>query len=40
VFETYDAILDAAGHAWNAILEAPWRITSIGLREWAHTGQL
>ena len=39
VFETYDAILDAAGQAWNAIIEAPWRITSIGLREWAGTGQ-
>jgi hypothetical protein len=37
VFETYDAILDAACHA---ILEAPWRITSIGLRKWAYTGQL
>jgi hypothetical protein len=40
VFETYEAILDAAGHAWNAVRDTPWRITSIGLRDWAHTGQL
>lgn len=40
VFESYDAILDAACRAWNAILEVPSRIMSIGLREWAHTGQL
>ena len=40
VFETYEAILDAAGHAWNAFSDTPWRIMSIGLREWARTGQL
>ena len=40
VFETYEAILDAAGHAWNAVRDTPWRIMSIGLREWARTGQL
>jgi hypothetical protein len=39
VFESYDAILDAAGHAWNAIIEAPSRIMSIGFRGWARTGQ-
>jgi DDE superfamily endonuclease len=39
VFETYDAILEAACHAWNAIIEAPSRIISIGLRDWARTGQ-
>jgi hypothetical protein len=35
-----NAILNAACHAWNAILEAPSRIMSIGLRQWAHIGQL
>jgi hypothetical protein len=39
VFETYDAILDAVCHAWNAVLNAPGRITSIGLRDWARTSQ-
>lgn len=39
VFETYDAILDAACAAWNVLLDAPWRIMSIGLRDWARTGQ-
>jgi transposase len=39
VFKTYDAILEAACHASNAIIEAPSRITSIGLRDWARTGQ-
>jgi hypothetical protein len=39
VFETYDAILNAACHAWNAVRNAPERIMSIGRRKWARTGQ-
>jgi hypothetical protein len=39
VFETYDAILDAACHAWNAVRDTPWRIISIGQRDWARTSQ-
>jgi hypothetical protein len=39
VFETYEAILDAACEAWNAVLDTPWRIMSIGLRDWARTSQ-
>jgi hypothetical protein len=39
VFETYKAILDAACQAWNAVLDTPWRIMSIGLRDWARTAQ-
>jgi hypothetical protein len=39
VFETYEAVLDAACEAWNAVLDTPWRIMSIGLRDWARTGQ-
>lgn len=39
VFETHDAILDAACDAWNAVLDRPWRIMSIGLRDWARTRQ-
>ncbi len=40
VFESYDGILNAAGHAWNVVRNAPERIMSIGLRAWARTGQL
>ena len=39
VFETYNAILNAACHAWNAVRETPWRIMSIGQRNWARTSQ-
>lgn len=39
VFETYEAILAAACTAWNALLQTPQRITSIGTRDWARTGQ-
>jgi transposase len=39
VFETYEAILDAACHAWNVVRNAPERIMSIGQREWARTSQ-
>jgi transposase len=36
VFRSYDDILDHCCHAWNKLLEQPWRIMSIGLRDWAH----
>jgi hypothetical protein len=39
VFETYDAIIDAACEAWNRLLDKPSTITSIGLRNWPYTGQ-
>ena len=39
VFETYDAIIDAARQAWMNILGKPEIITSIGMRDWAHVGQ-
>ena len=29
-------ILDHCGDAWNKLVEPPWRIMSIGLRDWAH----
>jgi transposase len=38
VFETYDAILDAACEAWNNLLDQPDKITSIGWRSWACNG--
>ena len=38
VFEDYEEILEAGCQAWNKLIEAPETITSIGLRDWAHTG--
>jgi len=39
VFETYDAIIDAACEAWRKLIAQPQTITSIGLRDWANIGQ-
>jgi len=39
VFNTYDAIVDAACDAWNRLISQPDTITSIGMRDWAHVGQ-
>ena len=39
VFETYEAIINAACEAWRKLLAQPHTITSIGMREWAHVGQ-
>ena len=39
VFPDYDGIVDACCAAWNNLTDAPWRIMSIGLRQWAYTGQ-
>jgi transposase len=37
VFTSYDDILDHCCHAWRKLVDQPWRIMSIGLREWAHS---
>ena len=39
VFENYDAIIDAACHAWRNLIAQPETIKSIGMRNWAHIGQ-
>ncbi len=36
VFENYDEILDHCCAAWNRLIERPWKIMTIGLRDWAH----
>ena len=36
VFDSYDDIVDHCCDAWNKLVEQPWRIMSIGLRDWAH----
>jgi len=35
VFASYDEILDHCCYAWNKLVEQPWKIMSIGLRDWA-----
>ncbi len=36
VFKSYDDIIDHSCHAWNNLIDQPWKIMSIGHREWAH----
>lgn len=36
VFKSYDDIVDHCCYAWNTLVDQPWRIMSIGLREWAY----
>jgi hypothetical protein len=39
VFDTYEAVVQAACEAWQNLMAQPATITSIGLRDWAHIGQ-
>ncbi len=36
VFLSDNNITDHCCYAWNTLIEQPWRIMSIGLRDWAH----
>ena len=36
VFNSYDEIVDHCCDAWNKLVEQPWKIMSLGLRDWAH----
>lgn len=36
VFGGYDDIVAHCCEAWNELIDQPWRIKSIGRREWAH----
>ena len=36
VFPSREAIVDHRCHAWNRLVDQPWRVMSIGLRDWAH----
>jgi transposase len=36
IFKSYDDLLDQCCAAWNKLVDQPWRIMSIGLRQWAH----
>jgi hypothetical protein len=35
IFKSYEEILDHCCYAWNKLVDQPWRIMSIGTREWA-----
>ena len=36
VFTSAEDIVDHCCHAWNKLVDQPWRIMSIGLRDWTH----
>ncbi|MBY3349142.1 IS630 family transposase [Rhizobium laguerreae] len=36
VFKDYDDIVDHCCRAWNWLIDQPWKIMSIGMRDWAH----
>jgi hypothetical protein len=43
IFKPYEDILDHCCSAWNKLIDQPWRIKSIGLRDWVHascTGEM
>lgn len=36
VFKSFDDIADHWCDAWNKLVDQPWKIMSIGLRDWAY----
>ncbi|GGD40079.1 hypothetical protein GCM10011335_48440 [Aureimonas glaciei] len=36
VFIDYDDIVAHCCEAWNNLVDKPWKIISIGMRDWAH----
>jgi hypothetical protein len=36
IFATYDDIVTHCCEAWTRLADQPWRIQSIGMRDWAH----
>jgi hypothetical protein len=36
IFKSYDDIVDHCCYAWNTLVDRPWKIMCIGLRQWAH----
>jgi transposase len=39
VFTSHDDIVDHCCEAWNKLVDRPWTIMSIGMRDWAHGSQ-
>lgn len=36
IFKSYDDLVDHCCEAWNKLVDQPWHIMSIGLRQWAY----
>lgn len=36
IFQSHKQIVDICCEAWNKLIDQPWRIMSIGLRDWAY----
>ena len=36
VFTSYDNLVDHCCAAWNKLVDQPWTIMSIGLRDWVY----
>ena len=36
VFKSYDDIVTLRRDAWNNLIDRPWKIMSVGMRQWAH----
>jgi len=36
IFKSYDDLVDHCCESWNKLFYQPWRIMSLGLRQWAH----
>lgn len=36
IFKSYEDIVDHCCFAWNNLVNQPWRIMSIDMRQWAH----
>ena len=36
VLRSYEDIVALSCQAWNNLIDQPWKIMSIGLRDWAH----
>jgi len=36
IFNSYEDIVALCCEAWNRLIDQPWKIMSIGMRDWAH----
>jgi transposase len=36
IFKSYDDLLDHCCQSWNKLIDQPWRIISIGMRDWTY----
>jgi hypothetical protein len=36
IFSSYEDIVEQCCRAWNRLIDKPWKVMSIGLRDWAY----